>query len=500
MSSMVWDVQAWAEQEFGSCQLGDIRRNRRLIKLATRMAADPSATTPDQMQEWAETKGAYRLMDHDEVCFENIIAPHCQATKSLPTSAGHSLIIHDTTELSYATWNQPRQGLGPTGNGRKQGFYLHTALRTDADTQETLGLAGQLLFARVPAPKPANKQRETALEAKRRPRESEIWRKLIAMVGRPPGEERFTHVCDRGADNFEVYAQADLLQTDWIVRGAHLHRKLRLVNPLDPENPKAHASTPAKDLLSGLPFQGSYQIQVVARPGRRPRVAEVQLRWASVWMPRPKPCSLWAQEQAPRWLQMQVLEVIETDPPARLRRVTKTKGRTKNPDQPLRWVLYTSHAITSLAEAQRVARMYARRPLIEEYHKALKTGCQVEQRQYRTGARLARITGVLSVTAIRLLRMKSVAAIKPERPAAEVAPTAWVEALYDHRTTRNPRDQQRWPEGSWTIQEFLRQLAMLGGFLGRKHDGSPGWLTLWRGTTKLQLILQTRRTINKKCG
>ncbi len=140
----------------------------------------------------------------------------------------------------------------------------------------------------------------------------------------------------------------------------------------------------------------------------------------------------------------------------------------------LRWVLYSSHAITSLEDAQAITAMYTRRPLIEEYHKALKTGCQVEERQSQTGARLARITGVLSVTAIRLLRMKSVAAIEPQRAPDQVAPTEWVEALYDHRTAESPQYKQRWPEGSWTIQEFLRQLAMLGGFLGRKHDGSPG--------------------------
>jgi hypothetical protein len=500
MSRMVWEVQAWAEAEFGGCRLGDRRRNRRLVKLAARIAADPSATTPDQMQWWADTKGAYRFMDNDDVCFEEIIEPHCQATRSIATSSGHSLIIHDTTELSYATWNQPREDLGPTGNGRKQGFYLHSALRIDAHTQEILGLAGQILFARVPAPKPVDKKRETALDAKRRPRESEIWQKLMAMVGRPPAGEHFTHVCDRGADNFEVYAQAHLLQTDWIVRSAHLHRKVRLASLQDPENPRANTTTSVDNLLVGLPFQGTSQVAVVARPGRRPRIAQVQLRWASVWMPRPTPCSQWAQEQAPAWLRMQVLEVIETDPPARLKAVLKKGTRTQNSDQPLRWVLYTSHAITSLDDAQAITAMYTRRPLIEEYHKALKTGCQVEERQYQTGARLARITGVLSVTAIRLLRMKSVAAIEPERPADDVAPTEWVEALYDHRTAESPKYRERWPHGSWTIQEFLRQLAMLGGFLGRKHDGSPGWLTLWRGTTKLQLILQTRRAMRRKCG
>jgi hypothetical protein len=496
MMEMVWDLDVWAQREFGACRLGDARLNQRLVKLAKRMAADPSASTPDQMRWWSESKAAYRFMDNERVRFETIIEPHCQATRQATTRGGRSLVIHDTTEVSYATWNQPRKGLGLTGNGRKQGFHLHTALRLNAGNQEILGLAGQILFAAVPAPKPVGKKRETALEAKRRPRTSEIWQKLIAMVGAPPVGERVTHVCDRGADNYEVFSQAFLLGTDWIVRAAHLHRKVRCVNGQESGNPRACPSLSTNELLASLPFAGAAQLAVVARPGRRARTALVQLRWTSLWMPRPNPCSLWAQAQAPQWLKMQVLEVVETNPPERLKRVTRRDAA----DQPLRWVLYTSLPISSLEEAQGVAADYSRRPVIEEYHKALKTGCQIEQRQYHTGARLARITGILSITAIRLLRMKSVARVEPERPAHEVAPAEWVAALYEHRTGEHPRYAARWPVGSWTIREFVRQLAMLGGHLGRKCDGPPGWLTLWRGTVKLQLILQTRRPFRRRCG
>ncbi|MCA8995293.1 MAG: hypothetical protein KDA88_25195 [Planctomycetaceae bacterium] len=41
-----------------------------------------------------------------------------------------------------------------------------------------------------------------------------------------------------------------------------------------------------------------------------------------------------------------------------------------------------------------------------------------------------------------------------------------------------------------TISQFVRHLAGLGGHLGRKCDGRPGWITLWRGLEKLLLILR----------
>jgi hypothetical protein len=112
----------------------------------------------------------------------------------------------------------------------------------------------------------------------------------------------------------------------------------------------------------------------------------------------------------------------------------------------------------------------------QEYHKVLKTGCQVEHRQYETSAALEAITGLLAIVAVRLLQLRSVARTDPQRPAEEVVPRSWVNVLQVVR--RRPRQQ-------WTVRQFFRELAGLGGFLGRKHDGEPGWLTIWRGFDNL---------------
>jgi hypothetical protein len=56
------------------------------------------------------------------------------------------------------------------------------------------------------------------------------------------------------------------------------------------------------------------------------------------------------------------------------------------------------------------------------------------------------------------------------------------------------------PGQSLTIEQFVRHLAGLGGHLGRKCDGQPGWITLWRGLEKLLLILHGFRAARKSCG
>ncbi len=158
----------------------------------------------------------------------------------------------------------------------------------------------------------------------------------------------------------------------------------------------------------------------------------------------------------------------------------------------MRWVLLTSEEVTSVEQAQRVIDHYSQRWAVEEYHKALKTGCRVESRQYETAARLERVTGLLSIVAVQLLRMRYLSLHDPNRPAVQVVPAEWVELLSTVRRIK--------PGQTLTIQQFVRHLAGLGGHLGRKCDGQPGWITLWRGLEKLLLILRGVRAARKKCG
>ena len=130
--------------------------------------------------------------------------------------------------------------------------------------------------------------------------------------------------------------------------------------------------------------------------------------------------------------------------------------------------------------------------LIEEFHKALKSGCRLEERQYEAAKRLEAVTGVLSVLAVRLLQLKTIARDEPQRPAKQVVPMRWIQMLQSLR--------KRPPKAPWTVRDFYRELAKLGGFLGRKSDGEPGWMTLWHGFEKLHLCLRGADAYARKCG
>jgi len=463
---VILETKEWAQVTFGGCQLGDRRRAKRLTKLAEQAAARPDGSTPEQTESWGDCKAAYRLFDQDDVSFEAIIEPHCRQTRASCRPGDVKLLINDTTEIDFGHTRRA-SGLGPTGNGSGRGFFLHSALMVDAADGRVEGLAGQKLFYRKPKAK-----RRAAKNTRRRAadRESVVWGELVDAVGPAPTGVKWVHVNDRGADDFEVFCRIQAQGHSCVIRAARLNRWLET-----PDGVRVRLDA----LLQTLPNRETRTLEVPAKDDQPARIATLELRFAEVRMPLPRVLTPWLRAHRPKEpLSLGVVELREAQPPA---------GVT-----PLRWVLYTRERVTDNAAASTVIAWYERRPTVEDYHKALKTGCHVEQRYYETAARLERVTGLLSVVAVRLLQLKTAARETPDRPAVEVAPAQWVRLVQVVRKKPvNPR---------MTIREFLRAVAGLGGHLGRKCDGEPGWITLWRGFEKLMLLVRGADAQRKRCG
>lgn len=457
--SLVWDVAEWAEEQFGSCELGDVRRTRRAVKVATHMAAHPDGTTPRQLEEWSDLKAAYCLFDREEVTFTALAEPHWLKTRAQAT--GVCLVINDTTETDFGIHRQV-EGLGPTGDGGGRGFLLHSALLVQADTREVIGLAGQELFYR----KPTGRAQESSYRRTQRGRESEVWGRVIDLVGPPPDGVKYLHVDDRGADNIEVFCHLRQQRCGWVIRASQL---TRIVQTPDQRRVKL------QDWLAAQRVLGTYELTVRATKNAAPRIAKLQVRAAPVTLISPRRKTPYLRQIGPQEIPGWVVEAREVDPP---------KGAT-----PVRWVLYTSEPITTFDEAWRILEYYEARWLIEEFHKCLKTGCRLEARQYETAARLEAVTGLLSVLAVRLLQLKQIAQQQPHLPAERAVPRAWLSML---------RQLRKRP--IVTVRDFVRQLAGLGGFLLRKGDGEPGWMTIWHGLDKLLLCLRGADAARQRCG
>jgi len=162
-----------------------------------------------------------------------------------------------------------------------------------------------------------------------------------------------------------------------------------------------------------------------------------------------------------------VVRVREIDPPAGV--------------EPLEWTLLTDLPVDTLAACERVMRIYRSRWIIEELHKAVKTGLDLEASQLSGYRRLGALAGLISVVAVHLLQMKWSARTTGDLP---LEPEMKAEPMVKVLEKIHP------PAGQKTMQWLWISIARLGGCQGRKSDGPPGRLTLWRGWQTLQTLLR----------
>jgi hypothetical protein len=443
---VVPDVQVWAQQQFAPAQLGDSRRTARLVQSAAAIAAQPEKPFT-QVFDWNALRGFYRLCDQPQATLAAVQQPHWQQTRAAMTQSPLVLILHDTTELDF-TAHPALRGAGPIGDGNGQGFLQHNTLAIVPAPRQVLGLAYQQLRVRQPAP-----PHESSYQRKRRARESELWPQGIRAVGPAPEGCCWVDVADRAGDDYEALRAAREAGHEFLFRVQH-NRCVWL-------SPEQDRQGHVLDYARSLPSQGEDQVDIVGRGGRPPRTAQVSLAAAPVWVGAPKGTpQRFSQPVYAAW----VIRIWEPNPPA---------GIT----EPLEWVLLCSLPTQTLEELKERRDWYGCRWLLEIYHDIEKNGCSEEDRRFETAERLETCLAVLAVVAVRVLQLRCALVTQPNAPAEEVA-TATEEALVrrwlKHRKKR------------FTVRDFVRGVARLGGFLGRKRDGEPGVRALWRGYQRLQ--------------
>jgi hypothetical protein len=403
-------------------------------------------------------KAAYRLLRNPHVTHPAIIEPHVTATRARCRAPGQYLIIEDTTALSF-TQREAIQGMGPFTQETSQGFLAHTSLAVriqdwDGHDEPQVTLAGvfaQACWARKPAQgaRARRKKRAGALHS-----EAQRWGRVVAEAGRPPEGAQWTLVADRESDIFEVLARCARQGWDWVLRACQPRRTTSVCGDIF-------------SVAAQAPLLGRFTLKLRKRKGVAARRAHLEVRAVGTQLlpPKNRPSGHTPQATA-------LVEVREVHPPADV-------------EEPIHWVLLTSWPCESFAQARRVVAAYACRWLIEEYHKVLKSGTHIEDSQLSTRERIEALLGIHAVIAVDVLQLKLLASTHPDEPVDPelVAP----EAL--HILER----QFGRPACGWTNASAMRGIARMGGYLGRKHDGPPGWLSIWRGWLQLVSMLEGYR-------
>jgi hypothetical protein len=365
------------------------------------------------------------------------------------------LILHDTTELDYSGLRSIGE-LGSIGGNLGRGYLCHNSLVYDLQQQRVLGLAHQILHRRklVGRKEGAKRKRE------RRTRESRLWPNAVTAVGPAPAGRLWVHVADRGSDTFEHLALHVQSGSAFVLRSLG-RRKMQ------PGHEGLRQARTVRKFARSLPLQGAHEVVIGARGKQRAEQATVGIAWSEVLVHPPHVRrGEYEKKPLPLWL----VVVREPQPPA---------GR-----QALEWLLLTNVPVTTAAEAWERVQWYECRWVIEEYHKAQKTGCAIERLQFSSAQALQPMIGLLSVVAVTLLNLRDASRDErnAHRPATEYVDERYVEVLSAWRYPgRKPQ--------AMTVREFYLALARLGGHQNRKGDHPPGWVVLWRGWTDLQRML-----------
>jgi len=424
--------EQWIYEQFSTIDVGDDRLQKRAVDVAIGCAECPEESLAGRFDKWADLQGAYRFFSNPKITHQALQQPHWHGVlEKARFSEETVLFIQDGSELLFNS-HRWTHGLGPTSDSNGNGLMFHSCLVAkyhESEETEILGLGYQEAWVR-----PEEKSTSDS-------KESEVWLRTLEKMGRP--QENWVSVGDRANDIYDFLDNASRLGWKYVVRARH-DRKVEIDGEKTPlfswiRQQTAKCTSTLYVKTKGEEFGGEVTLEItwvkakLFPPGNESSVADEEVTYIRVWCPdRPK----------------------------------------------LEWLLVTNLPVNNQEDSLRIVRIYRRRWLIEDYHKAVKTGFRIEDNQLKQASRILALFGMIGVIATQLLAMREECRLSPETPVEEKVPKPWITLIERHLMVKLK-----------TVKDFWRSLARMGGFIGRKSDGEPGWQTIWKGYKRLQDML-----------
>ena len=443
-------TSVWSARFAAATSLPDRRLTSRLASLLMDLADKPLDAFPQATTDWHQAKAIYRFLSNERFTWQDLLAGwHTLTAEALQ---GHRAvyIVHDTTTFCYSTLKHTT-GLGYVNRIEAvRGIHCHSSIAVGSDGV-VLGLVHQHYWVRPELRKsPANNR-------PREDKESVKWQHGLNATAKvwdsipAPQRPRIIHLMDREGDIHEVFVKVQELGHGAIIR----RYRNRAVDewPLD-----------ADQLMRTVPPLARMKWRRPAGHGRRARTAVVELR--SKVMTLTPNNHVERQRKSLRLTMVQVREV----------------GAPPAGEKPIDWMLWTTEPAGTKRQIVALARAYALRWRVEDFHLVWKQGCRVEQLQLETRHRLEKALVLYAGVAVRILRLRDWARRDPTAPCTEVLNDDEWRALSARITGVAPRAVP-------TIGQVTKWIGRLGGHLGRKRDGLPGVRTLWRGWRDLAILV-----------
>jgi hypothetical protein len=438
--------------EFRGAVLPDRRLEARVREAMEALAAKPGSPFPTAMGSSRALEGLYRLLNNPRVGHEHLFEAHAEHTAARTRSVGEVLVVHDTTTFKFPHLSPQEVGECNTG---KAGFLGHVSLVLDGDLSRCpLGVAALQTIHRDP--QRARRYMSGPECAKLAERESDRWLLGVQQAEQRLGQAGVVHVMDREGDSYALYAQLLLRGSRFVIRADDR------TCLFDGEN------TWIRDALSRQQAvvertvhmarrRNATTAPAAVRAERDARTARLAIAGCRVTLKRTK----YLKDPVPPTISLNAVRVFELDPPPGV--------------EPVEWLILTTEPIETEQQLQRIVDIYRCRWVIEEFFKALKTGCLYEERQLEQRESLLIALVMFLPIACQLLWLRSRARVQPEASAEGLIDELQlkiVRRFSDYKLPTQP-----------TVRQLVWAIASMGGHL--KNNGAPGWQTLARGWRRL---------------
>ncbi|NDK99872.1 IS4 family transposase [Photorhabdus bodei] len=443
------NAHKWAEKTFEHAELGDSRRTKRLIQIATSLAEHTGQSLMQSLNSPADIEAAYRFTRNQAISPQAIAEAGFSATRSQARQYDCLLALEDTTTLSFSHASVKDELGYTTSSQTSRGIQAHSVLLFAPAEQQVVGLIEQHRWSRKLSEYGKSRKRDSRPYKEK---ESYKWQRASMATAQRLGEQmkKVISVCDRESDIFEYLTYKTEQNQRFVIRSMQSRR-------IEESQDRLY------DFISTLEPAGERPVQVRQKGGRKARLAHCDVCYAEVTLKVP-------EGNTGNAVSLFYVGCHE-----------------KGYENGLSWHLLTSESVCSAEDAHRIFTYYEHRWLIEEFHKAWKTGgTQVEDLRMQSKGNLERMIVLLGFIAVRIhqLRYLGLNKEKAEKQSCEVilSPQAWKLLWLKQEKSRPPKEP---PSLYWAYIN----LGKLAGWHDSKRTGRVGWERLWEGWFLLQTLI-----------
>ena len=451
--------------EMTGLDLHDSRLNDRCIKLLKSFDKHPIDSIPSACQTQAETKAAYRFFKNPKVVPEKLLEPHIQAAKERCKAQSIVLFLEDTTEVDL-TGNSSLQRLGRLDHEDRKGMYCHAGL---AVTKEglPLGILKVHFFDRVKNPiSHTRNYRQTSLEQKESFRWVQGIRDADALAKELPNT-KIIYIADRESDIFPCLFEATQKETSCaVILRAYKNRNTTTKIPGSCDKFKKLFS-----VLEEYPEHGEISFQTQSGHGKKSRLVTQTIRFGKVEI-RPEK----TQKTGYHRISINAVMLKEKNAPPNVKAVD--------------WVLLTTLPVDTVEEALMIVQLYTKRWRIETFFKILKLYCHIEELKLIEAPRIKACTTLYMIIAWRLLLLQEIGKEYGEEPCTLAFTDLEWKIVCLSILRKQKKGFDKLSKTPPILNEFIKMLASLGGFLGRKGDPPPGPKCICLGFIKMQALVE----------